>query len=265
MFYAFTAFAVAFYLIAGWMLWRRLARRSTSEAKTPLLIGLAAAILHTVILYHNIATGNGVNLGFTNTVSLAMAFIALTLILSAFSRPVENLGIVILPLAAFSLLLEYIFPTMHTFTHTHSLGLGIHIFFSILAYSLLSLAAVQAVLLAIQDRHLHNRQPGGIIRALPPLETMEGLMFQMILGGFLLQSISLATGIVYLEDWFGQHLVHKTVLSIVAWVVFATLLWGHWRYGWRGRIAIRWTLTGFFTLLLAYFGSKYVLEILLGR
>ena len=87
----------------------------------------------------------------------------------------------------------------------------------------------------------------------------------MIGSGFALLSAGLLTGIFFLEDIFAQHLVHKTVLSIVAWLVFGILLWGRWRFGWRGRTAIRWTLSGFVVLLLAYFGSKFVLELILQR
>jgi ABC-type uncharacterized transport system permease subunit len=136
---------------------------------------------------------------------------------------------------------------------------------SILAYSLLSIAAVHAVLLAIQDKHLRNKRPGGFIRALPPLQTMESLLFQMIALGLFLLSLSLISGAIYIDDMFSQHIVHKTILSIIAWVVFATLLWGRWRFGWRGAVAIRWTLSGFFVLLLAYIGTKGVLEFVFHR
>jgi len=134
---------------------------------------------------------------------------------------------------------------------------------SIMAYSLFAIAAVQAILLAIQDHQLRNRRPGGIIRALPPLQTMEDLLMQLILAGFILLTLALLSGFFFLEDIFAQHLVHKTVLSIAAWLVFATLLWGRWKFGWRGRTAIRWTLGGYIALMLAYFGSKLVLELLL--
>jgi ABC-type uncharacterized transport system permease subunit len=87
----------------------------------------------------------------------------------------------------------------------------------------------------------------------------------MIATGFVLLSLALVTGALFLEDIFAQHLVHKTILSIVAWVVFAILLWGRWRFGWRGRTAIRWTIGGFVFLMLAYFGSKFVLELVIGR
>ena len=94
---------------------------------------------------------------------------------------------------------------------------------------------------------------------------MEQLLFQLIGTGFVLLSAGLLTGIVFLEDVFAQHLVHKTVLSIAAWSIFGILLWGRWRFGWRGRKAIRWTLSGFGVLILAYFGSKLVLELILDR
>jgi ABC-type uncharacterized transport system permease subunit len=144
-------------------------------------------------------------------------------------------------------------------------GLKAHILISILSYGLLTLAALQAVLLAIQTRYLRNRHPGGFIRALPPLETMDALLFRLIALGYLMLSLSLLTGVTYIEDIFAQHLVHKTVLSFAAWVVFAVLLWGRWRFGWRGRTAVRWTLSGFIVLMLAYFGSKLVLELILQR
>jgi ABC-type uncharacterized transport system permease subunit len=94
---------------------------------------------------------------------------------------------------------------------------------------------------------------------------MESLLFQMSAVGFILQSLALLTGMFYLEDMFEQHLVHKTILSIAAWCVFAVLLWGRWKFGWRGRTAIRWTMAGFTILLLSYFGSKMVLEIFLNK
>jgi ABC-type uncharacterized transport system permease subunit len=173
--------------------------------------------------------------------------------------------VAILPIAAVGLTLDLLFHTHHVMVERRALGLDLHIIFSILAYSLLAIAAAQAVLLAIQESHLRRKRPGGFMRALPPLETMETLLFQMIGLGFVMLTLALIKGFVFLQDIFAQHLVHKTVLSIAAWVVFATLLWGRWRFGWRGRTAIRWTLVGFVALALAYFGSKLVLELLLGR
>ena len=123
----------------------------------------------------------------------------------------------------------------------------------------------QAIVVGVQAHMLHIRQPGGFVRALPPLNAMERLLFQLLGIGFALLSIGLLTGFVYLDDMFAQHLVHKTVLSIVAWCVFGTLLLGRYLWGWRGQRAVSWTLAGLAFLVLAYFGSKFVLELILQR
>src|SRR5690606_13545096 len=127
--------------------------------------------------------------------------------------------------------------------------LGAHVYSSMLAYSVLAIAAFQAVLVAMQDYRLRHRHPGGFVRLLPPLQAMEDVLFQMLRLGFVLLTVALATGFLFLENMFAQHLVHKTVLSMLAWVVFGVLLAGHWRFGWRGQTAIRWTVGGFIVLM----------------
>lgn len=232
-----------------------------------LTLGTAALLIHAFILYKNIfiEPSLGLNFGFYNAASLITWLIVLLLIIASITKPIENLGIAIFPLASIALLLDIAFPSSHIILPNVVNELRFHILISVLAYSLFSIAAIHAVLLAIQNKFLRNKHPGGFIRALPPLETMESLLFQMIALGFILQSLSLITGMFYLEDMFAQHMVHKTILSIAAWAVFAVLLWGRWKFGWRGRTAIRWTLSGFVILLLGYFGSKMVLEIFLNR
>jgi len=273
-----SSFAIFLYIVLGVRLGKQLFsgaptndpasqgnRKSTR--KWLLTLGPVALLSHAFVLYKNIfiESGLGLNFGFYNSVSLMMWIIVLVLILACLSKPLENLGIAIFPLASFALLLQNALPSSHIILPNAASELRFHILISILSYSLFSLAAIHAILLAIQNKFLRSKQPGGFIRALPPLETMEALLFQMIAFGFILHSVSLVTGIIYLEDMFKQHLVHKTVLSIAAWVVFAVLLWGRWRFGWRGRTAIRWTLSGFVILLLGYFGSKMVLEIFLHK
>jgi ABC-type uncharacterized transport system permease subunit len=228
-------------------------------------LGASGVLLQAALLYRTVITAAGINLGFFSAVSLAAWTILLMLLLSSLTKPVENLGIALFPTGALMVWLESRFPTVHFLSQSASWGLKLHVLVSLLAYSLLALASVQAVLLAIQDHHLHARHPGGFIRALPPLQTMESLLFEMIIAGFLLLTLSLLSGFFFLENMFTQHMVHKTVLSVVGWIVFGTLLLGRFRAGWRGRTAIMWTLSGFVVLMLAYFGSKAVLELILKR
>lgn len=273
-----SAAAILLYLVLGIRLGKQLfagahPHNATSQSNKKsvhtwlFFLGTLALIIHAVVLYKNIfiESGLGLNLGFYNTASLISWLIAFLLIVASVTKPVENLGIAIFPLASLALLLENTLPSSHIILPNVASELQFHILISVLSYSLFSIAAIQAVLLAIQNKYLRNKHPGGFIRALPPLETMESLLFQMIALGFILQSLSLLTGMIYLEDMFEQHLAHKTILSIAAWTVFAILLWGRWKFGWRGRTAIRWTLSGFIILLLGYLGSKMVMEIFLHR
>jgi ABC-type uncharacterized transport system permease subunit len=261
--------AISLYLAATLVAaahFRKLVAGHESNNKTLLLsMWGGALLLHGAVLYQRILTPSGVNLAFFHALSIVAVLVGAMVWLTAVKRPLENLAFVVLPFAAVALTLDQVMPTRLVIAAPADSFLQGHILISLIAYSLLTVAALQALVLAVQDTQLHNHRPGGIIRTLPPLQWMEHLLFQLIGAGFVLLSLALITGFVFLEDIFAQHLVHKTVLSIIAWCVFAVLLWGRWRFGWRGRTAIRWTLGGFFALMLAYFGSKLVLELVLHR
>ncbi len=259
--------AIALYLGSSLLIGLRLFRRTSGRLPprfAGILMGFAGVVMHAMLLYQSIVTDAGLNLGFFNAASLVTWTVALLLLTSSVGKPVENLGILLLPAAALSIALEMQYSSSRFLDPAASWGLRTHVLISMLAYSLLMLASVQAILLSIQDHHLRHRHPGGFIRALPPLQTMEALMFELIAVGFFLLSLSLLSGFMFLEDMFAQRMVHKTVLSLLAWIVFGTLLWGRFRFGWRGRTAIIWTLSGFVVLMLAYFGSKAVIELILG-
>ncbi len=258
--------ALALYGAATILLIRRLSRGAAAGSASkfpPLGLGLAGAAIHAVQVQAAVFTPTGMDLSFFSVASLIAWLVSLLVLLAALVRSVENIAIVTLPLAAVADLLRMIVPAEGAIVTDAGPGIEAHITLSLLAYSVLTIAAVQAVLVAVQDRQLRNRHPGGFIRALPPLETMEATLFDLIGVGFALLSLALLSGTLFLEDIFAQHLVHKTVLSVSAWLVFATLLWGRGRFGWRGRPAIRWTLGGFATLMVAYFGSKLVMEVIL--
>ncbi len=259
--------AITLYLLSSALLVGRLMRGSvvSCQRRQVLLTGLSATVIHGLFLYPQLITDAGLNLGFFNAASLVALTTALLLVIAAMFGPVDNLGIGVFPVAALSIVPVLLFPKTRIIPDASLWQIDTHILLSLLAYSIFGLAVIQSILLAIQDRHLHNRKPGGFIRALPPLAVMESLLFQMIGIGFALLTLALVSGALFMEDIFAQHLVHKTTLSIIAWILFGVLLWGRWRFGWRGRTAIRWTIGGFIFLMLAYFGSKFVLELVLSR
>ena len=263
--------AVILYFASSALLFFRLKQTEKQPAATSgsitkkniVLIGLAGLVLHCFALYGSVISPLGINLGFYNAMSLVGAFIVLFTLTAAWRYPVEILAVVLLPIASVTIVLDSICTSTHLLAPNSSNALIFHILTSIIAYSILALAALQAILLSVQNRFLHAHQPGGFIKMMPPLRNMEVLLFEVIVIGFIALTISLGSGLIFLENMFAQQLAHKTILSILAWFVFLTLLIGHWKLGWRGRTAIRWTLGGFISLMLAYFGSKFVLEVLL--
>lgn len=192
-------------------------------------------------------------------VGLGMA--ALTSLVALRGR-MAALGVVVYPLAALLLLAYHL--------HGHAAGpvlgwrLQLHAWLALLAYATLGIAALLALMLWLQERALRRRDFSHLLRALPPLTELETLLFRTITTGFVLLTLVLLTGLLFVQDFMAQKLVHKTVLSFLSWLVFGGLLLGRWRYGWRGARAVRWTLAAMALLVLAFFGSKFVIELVLG-
>lgn len=261
----YATISAAALLITTFLLWNRLRDANSQASRIPALVTWAiACIALALFLYPRLYTPMGLSLGFYNALLLTAFFVATLSLLTSLSRPTEYLGVIILPITLLCLLSYWFFIDHRTSTLFVSPGTQIHIVSSILAFGTLCLAAVQACVVFFQNRRLKQHAVSGWL-TLPSMQESEHTMFQFIAFGWLALSVSLVSGFIYLENIFQQHLVHKTVLSILAWVVFLILLFGRWRYGWRGPNAIRGTLGGFFFLLLAYLGSKFVLDLVLDR
>jgi ABC-type uncharacterized transport system permease subunit len=232
----------------------------STRRKTALATAFLAFLIHAWVVSAQTGFPETLSLPLFTAIAATSLAVVLLLILLCLTQPADYLGIAVYPIAALSILFS------HTATGNSQIEGGaiqIHVFLSLVAYAVLALAAAQAVLVAIQRNYLSKHKPGGFIRALPALDRTEGLLFTLLTAGFVLLSLSLFSGFFYLEDMFAQSLVHKTVLSCLGWAIFAVLLFGRWQFGWRGKKAVQWTLAGFAQLLLAYFGSKTVLEIIL--
>lgn len=257
--------AIIAYLTAAILLARYFTQNTTEhrhQQTTFMLISLA--LIAQALSFTDFWSNEGVIFGLANSASFVVWLIAILLFLSSLSKPVHVLGILVYPLAAVTLIFSLIFPDTTGKEAIHmSLDLASHVFLSITAYALLALVVCQSILLKIQEQHLHARKINALTNKLPPLQTMERLMFQSLRIGFYLLTLSLATGFMFIEDFFAQHLIHKTTLSIIAWIIFAVLIFGRQLFGWRGKQAITAIQVGFGILVVAYFGSKFVLERLL--
>lgn len=225
-----------------------------------------ALVLHGWLLFNGLF-GNGFNLGFYNALSAIFWLTVLIYWLSDLKHELYSLQAFVLPPAAIFAILPAFTTQNHYLPVTEVNMFLVHIGIAILAYSLFTFAALHALLMTIAERSLHNKPTLIKLPSFPPLMVMETLLFRIISLGFILLTITLISGILFSEQMFAKpmQLNHKTIFSIASWLIYGGLLFGRYKYGWRGLKAIRWTLAGFGLLLLAYIGSKFVLEVLLHR
>ena len=229
------------------------------------LIALGLAI-HGWLLYQDIFAG-GFNLGFFNALSLIFWLTVLIYWFTNLTHKLDALQAFVLPPAALFVLLPAFEVSNHYLPQARQPLFMMHIGIALLAYSLFTFAALHALLMTIAERSLHNKPTAIKLPSFPPLMVMESLLFKVITIAFVLLTITLISGMFFSEQLYGKPLefTHKIVFSIASWLIYGWLLFGRYQYGWRGKKAINLTLIGFVLLLLSYVGSKFILQVLLGR
>ncbi|HQQ75044.1 MAG TPA: cytochrome c biogenesis protein CcsA [Pseudomonadales bacterium] len=253
---------VIYIALAIWQ-WRSWSA-AQAEPRHTAFLGLAALALclHGLSVYSRIDTADGFNFGFFRVASLIFWVINITVVISSLKLPVRSLLPPLFVMTSISITCSLFLDSPYTLHH-FGYPIAVHILLSLLAYSVLTIAAMQAIALAVQDRLLKARQLQKAVAYLPPLQTMESLLFEMVWAGTVLLALSIASGVLFIDNILAQHLAHKMFFSLAALGVYGVLLWGRYQHGWRGKKAIRWVIGGFIALMLAYFGTKLVLEFLL--
>jgi ABC-type uncharacterized transport system permease subunit len=265
---------------ACWLLLSALAWRSSrqplaaagpaprGEFRVESLLVPVALVLHAMLLYRRVMSPDGLDLGVANAISLLVWLTVLIYWLGGlvFEGLSAVLGLMS-PVALLAVGLQAAIPTRHIIEYAGDPLFTLHFGIAMLAYSLFIVATVHALVMLAEEKWLHRGQLPPFLSTLPPLMEMERLLFRILLAAFVLLTLTLVTGTFFSEQLFGKRFTmsHKTVFGILSWFIFGGLLAGHYFRGWRGRKAVRWTLAGFTTLLLAYVGSKVVLELILQR
>ena len=226
-----------------------------------------ALALQGIGLYEELfATGN-LRFSFSLALSLTLWLAVLIYWLESFRSRMDGMQPMVLPLAALASIFPALFPQTHEIAHANALGFKTHFLTAMLAYSLFTLSALHALFMGFIEHKLHHKSINTRRFSFPSILSMETLLFRMIGIAFSLLTLTLISGVLFSEKIFGKAFVldHKTVFALASWGIFAALLFGRHTYGWRGRVAQRWTLAGFLLLFLAYIGSRFVSEVLLGR
>jgi len=274
----FHALAAMAYALLGAGLWRAMARGAAVRTNPIGRCGLLAAlVLHGIGLQQSLMSGPNLHLNWALALATATWLGLIIYWLEDLLSHMDGLQLLLLPAACLVTTLAALFPHAQVITPADSTWLRIHLLLALAAYGLITVAALHALLMAALDRRLHHplTTPQGqaitllarMLDSLPPLLPQERLLFRMIWAGFVLLSVAVITGSVVSMGLTGKILPfdHKTVFTLLSWLTFGLLLAGRHLRGWRGRVALRWTLTGFAFLLLAYTGTRFVLDVILQR
>jgi ABC-type uncharacterized transport system permease subunit len=249
--------------------------RARAVASSPVAARIERGALVLALCAHGFALraaifpGGEMRFGFSVALSLTVWLAICFYWVETLYTRLDGLRAIVLPAGALASILTVCFPGNHVLSDSNiaSPVFRIHFIIAMLAYSLFMLAALHAMLMAMAARHLHHARFSRALANLPPLLTMEALLFRLIGAAFVLLTLTLITGIAFTESLFGTafRLEHKTIFATISWLLFGVLLVGRYLRGWRGRVALRWTLAGFIALMLAYVGSRFVIEVLLYR
>jgi len=262
----FTILAVVAYSGAGLLLYRGMLHDSRKLKDYAIYLVAVGLIAHGGILAGFWLGDGAVDVSALHILSACSWFMVLSLVGSRFfDHPLVDSGLIAFPLTALIVLLGSLLPQASMPLENMSPGTRIHVLSSVSAFGFLGIATVYALFISMLDRYLRRNKMTAISQALPALDILESLLMRLVFVGFILLSVVLVTGLIYVDNLLAQHLIHKTVLSFVAWAIYGVLLLGRWRVGWRGRTAVRLTLAATAVLLVSYFGSKLVLEQFLGQ
>lgn len=264
-FYALTA-------LVAWLPRASPANISTGAAPVAGMAMLRAAfavglLSHGAALGYSLFGGDGLNIGFSHAISLIIWLVMGAYFFIGFDNQLLRLAALYLaPIAVAAALLPMLLPAQRI-VHYAGFAFKLHFVVAILAYALFTVAALHALLMLFLEKRLHEGAMPQELQGMPPLLRIERLLFQLLGVAFLLLTATLVSGVFFSETLFGKafQISYKTVFAVFSWLIFGGLLFGQWKFGWRGKLAVRWTLIGFVLLLLSYAGSKFVLEIVLGR
>lgn len=260
---ALSIVAAVVYLAAAWRQLLRLDQQSRAGAGIAWL-GMIAVIAHLMVAVISVSTGQ-LNLGFYRIASLIFLVMGIISLLILLRRPLHTVTIIVFPLAALAVMVSTFAPATGRPLSGLEVGLLWHVSSSLAAFALLSLGALQGLWVLAQARLLRQHQTRGVIRWLPPLELSERMFFELLAAGQILLTLAIVAGALFIDNLFAQHLVHKTVLTALGWLIYAVLLAVHWYRGWRMATAVKLGLLAYVLILLGFFGSKLVLELLLSN
>ncbi|MDN4503707.1 cytochrome c biogenesis protein CcsA [Alteromonadaceae bacterium BrNp21-10] len=256
---------ILLYVIAASAISARLFHHQGPQPRWSTLTGTIALIAHFVLLNQSIFAAPDQNMSMTNVASLIAWLISLSMTVASFSLSSALLLPMVYGFSALVVLINWLLPSVHMMHLQYQPALISHITIALVAYGCLIIAFLYALQLSYINYRLKRKQASMLHSSLPPLMRVEAVLIKLLLVGTILLLMSLVSGFVFLDNMFADGQAHKTILSCIAWVIYVATLIGHYQFGWRGKLIIVNASIGAILLTLAYFGSRFVKEVILGH
>lgn len=267
----FYVLAAVLYLAAAFGIYKSFQAETPTNTFWIRPVILAGLMIQAFLIYEALFTHGTPHFGMALALSITLFTCTLLLLIETFFSKISGMLIFVLPLAAVGMLLPLILPGTPLGPETATFSFRMHLLLAILAYSLMTMALVQAILLAAAHNTLHQKKLSdepkegtvSLFERMPSVIEMEKILFRLIWAGFIVLTVAIVFGLVYSQDIFGQafRFDHKTIVTFMSWLIFGILLLGHHFMGWRGKFAARWTVIGFTLLMISYIGVRFVQEV----
>lgn len=252
------ATCIFMYLGLIWLVLRDVLQEVTPFAQVkPLLISVAL-LLHGLFCFFNLATEHGINYSLSNLL-LLVTFVMTAIVVGLNIRIRQDfLSVFVFGFSATALFVNHLIISPDSHRVATEGAIFAHIFLSVLAYSLLGLAAIQTIIFTLLQTSLRSKQRMNIVVSLPPLDAVERLNFGLLTSGLIALSITILVALFLYWTELDQlvNLLH-TWIALFAWILYATILLGRVFFGWHGNVINFLSMAAFLLLALSYFGLRF--------
>lgn len=255
--------AILAYLVSASGLFLRLFNKLDKQTNLFLGVGVVAVLLHATYLFGAFDLSHQHSYSLLLVCNIFSLFgSVLVLVFYSISKNLFAVPMVLL-FTAFVCLSNFVFANTNTHSALWTFETFLHISLALVSYGILTLATVLTYQYSFLANRLKHHDLSVLALPMPSLNSIENQIVGLLKVGSLSLAVSIVTGFLFMDNFLGSGQAHKTILTIVSFLIFVAVILGHQKQGWRGKIVVSLTTLGVALLTLGYFGSRFIREVII--